>query len=70
MTAPDSDKNGTGSVAKPGQAPEQAVYLYESAEILERSGTVPIWLWIVAALLLAWGAYYLVAYWSAPVAPG
>jgi hypothetical protein len=43
------------------------VYTYESAGIAERQGNVPIWLWVVVVSLLIWGAYYLHAYWNAPI---
>jgi hypothetical protein len=52
-----------------GRAQKQTLYHYESAGITEREGMVPAWLWAVAAALLTWGFYYLVAYWSAPVIP-
>ncbi len=44
-------------------------YTYESAGITELEGNVPLWLWAVVVTLLVWGAYYLVTYWSAPIAP-
>jgi len=33
-------------------------------------GRVPIWLIIVYAVLLAWGIYYLVAYWGGAASGG
>ncbi|MEO8342301.1 MAG: hypothetical protein ABI536_00645 [Gallionella sp.] len=50
-----------------GDAPEHAVYIYESAGISERKGNVPAWLWIVVVALVIWGIYYLVTYWNAPL---
>jgi hypothetical protein len=50
-----------------GQCDEQEpVYSYGASGIEERHGRVPPWLWAVAAVLLAWGIYYLVVYWSPP----
>lgn len=49
------------------QAPADSVHVYETAGIMEREGHVPLWLWAVVAVLLIWGLYYLVAYWSIPV---
>jgi hypothetical protein len=61
------DKGHRGT--RPVRAQKHTVYRYESAGIAEREGSVPAWLWAVAAALLTWGFYYLVAYWSAPVIP-
>jgi hypothetical protein len=70
MTEPGNDSKETDSAPSPtGPVPEQAVSRYESAGIMEREGAVPIWLWIVAVVLLVWAVYYLVTYWSAPIAP-
>ena len=59
----------TGSQHGPLQEQGHSVYIYESAGIAERGGSVPIWLWIVAVTLLIWGAYYLETYWNAPIDP-
>ncbi len=48
-------------------SPDPSVYVYASAGIGERKGSVPLWLWGVVVSLLIWGAYYLVTYWNAPV---
>jgi hypothetical protein len=47
---------------------DRPAYIYASAGISERQGQVPVWLWAVVFLLLAWGIYYLVEYWNAPLA--
>ncbi|HXU93182.1 MAG TPA: hypothetical protein VFP33_05945 [Gallionella sp.] len=44
----------------------ESVYSYGESGIEERHGRVPPWLWAVAVALLAWGIYYLMAYWSPP----
>ncbi len=67
--------NEVGSVesinTQPGSdhVPGNSVYIYESAGIAERKGSVPIWLWIVVISLLIWGGYYLDTYWNAPIDP-
>lgn len=43
---------------------ENEEYLYQTAGIRERQGTVPLWLIGVAVGLFIWGAYYLLHYWS------
>ena len=58
-----------GTLPVRARASKQIAYDYESAGIAERESAVPGWLWAVAAALLTWGFYYLVAYWSAPVIP-
>ena len=40
------------------------VYSYQHAGIQERHGAVPLWLKLVVAGLLIWGAYYMIQYWS------
>jgi hypothetical protein len=52
-------KSGRGESHDPRQ-----IYVYPTSGIAERSGAVPIWLWIVAASLSIWGLYYLVVYWN------
>jgi hypothetical protein len=37
---------------------------YAGGEIESHTGGVDRWLLVVYAVLLAWGAYYLVAYWG------
>lgn len=49
-----------------GKREQDEVYYYENSGIEERHGRVPPWLWVVAAALMLWGVYYLVAYWSPP----
>lgn len=49
-----------------GKREQDETYYYENSGIEERHGRVPLWLWAVAAGLLAWGIYYLAAYWSPP----
>jgi len=44
---------------------EHDMYTYVTAGISEHQGKVPVWLWIVVILLLSWGLYYLLHYWSA-----
>lgn len=55
----------TDGKPEPGSANE-SVYYYGDSGIEERHGHVPLWLWAVAAALLAWGIYYLAAYWTPP----
>jgi len=43
---------------------ESGTYLYEPAGILERSGSVPTWLKVMALGLILWGVYYTVRFWS------
>ncbi len=71
MSKPQDDKKTEGAGNDAGtteQVPDCPVYMYASAGVTERKGTVPIWLWLVAIALLIWGIYYLVTYWNAPVA--
>ena len=65
----DESATRAGSQPVPVQEQGHSVYTYESAGIAEREGSVPIWLWIVVVILLIWGAYYLGAYWNAPIEP-
>lgn len=51
------------------KASVSTVHSYASAGVEEREGSVPIWLWVVVAVLLMWGFYYLIAYWDAPIGP-
>jgi len=46
------------------QKNEEDVYLYGHSGIQERHGAIPLWLKLVVAGLLLWGAYYLIQYWS------
>lgn len=41
-------------------------FIYKDAGIRERHGYIPLWLWLVAAALVAWGIYYTVYFWSPP----
>ncbi len=54
----EAEKETPGSESAPDE------YLYTTAGIRERSGTVPAWLIAVVVGLLAWGGYYLVVYWT------
>ncbi len=72
MSAPRNDQKteGNGSDAPATeQTPDRPVYMYASAGVTERTGGVPVWLWLVAISLLIWGIYYLVTYWNAPAGP-
>lgn len=42
------------------------VFIYKDAGIYEKHGYIPLWLLAVAVVLLIWGVYYLVVYWSPP----
>lgn len=44
---------------KPGEH-----YEYKDSGIVERVGTVPLWLRVVYAGLIIWGIYYIIRYWS------
>ncbi len=48
---------------KPEKEQENTTYEYKDAGIKERHGKVPLWLWVVAAVLLIWGIYYTIKYW-------
>ena len=37
---------------------ETAIYRYEPSGILERSGSIPVWLKLVVFGLMVWGMYY------------
>ena len=41
-----------------GALDETAIYRYEPSGILERSGSIPVWLKLVVFGLMAWGMYY------------
>lgn len=45
---------------------ESKTYVYESAGIYERKGTIPWFLILVAVGLIVWGVYYLIYYWRPP----
>ncbi|WP_447979996.1 cbb3-type cytochrome c oxidase N-terminal domain-containing protein [Candidatus Nitrospira bockiana] len=47
---------------EPAGPPE--MYVYEPAGIREYSGSVPMWLKLVALGLIVWGIYYTIRYWS------
>ncbi len=44
----------------------EPVFYYRDSGILERHGKIPLWLVGVVVVLLVWGIYYLVAYWTPP----
>jgi hypothetical protein len=64
MTTPNDNAAHTTA-----SSPDPSVYVYASAGIGERKGSVPLWLWGVVVSLLIWGVYYLVTYWNAPIGP-
>jgi hypothetical protein len=41
-----------------GTGGETAIYRYEPSGILERSGSIPLWLKLAAFGLIVWGMYY------------
>ena len=43
---------------------ETAIYHHEPSGILERSGSIPLWLKLVAFGLIVWGVYYAWRYWD------
>jgi len=45
---------------------DHEIHTYEYSGIQERSGKVNGWLIVVYVLLLTWGAWYLVAFWTKP----
>ena len=47
-----------------GPPHETAIYRYEPSGILERSGSIPLWLKLVAVGLIVWGVYYALRYWN------
>ena len=47
-----------------GTPDETAIYRYEPSGILERSGSIPLWLKLVAVGLIVWGVYYALRYWN------
>ncbi len=49
-----------------GEHSPQSVFLYKDSGIQERTGQVPPWLWAVFVILIIWGIYYLVAFWTPP----
>lgn len=68
----DEDKLKTEDSLHPREAladrkpdPER-VYLYKDAGIQVRTGTIPLWLKIVAIALMIWGIYYTIRYWNTP----
>lgn len=51
--------------APPSGTPgETAIYRYEPSGIVERSGSIPLWLKLVAFGLIVWGVYYALRYWN------
>ncbi|HEU4502064.1 MAG TPA: hypothetical protein VFR82_10460 [Nitrospira sp.] len=45
--------------APPREIPgETAIYRHEPSGIMERSGSIPVWLKVVAFGLIVWGVYY------------
>ncbi len=44
----------------------QSMFIYKDSGIQERAGPVPAWLWAVFVILIIWGIYYLVAFWTPP----
>lgn len=67
-----SDREREGGLAQGGAGAEDAqdpAYRYQDSGIRERHGHVPLWLWAVAVVLVAWSVYYLIDYWSPPPAP-
>ncbi len=57
----DESQHGSGG----GHSP-QSVFLYKDSGIQERTGQVPPWLWAVFAILIIWGIYYLITFWTPP----
>lgn len=43
---------------------KEEVFEYQASGIKERKGKIPLWIWFVTLVLIAWSIYYLVTYWS------
>lgn len=41
-------------------------YAYRHSGIQERHGTIPIWLALIAVLLVCWGVFYTIQHWNPP----
>src|SRR5437879_1952646 len=57
-------RRGGSTMAEATRKDNEDVYSYQHAGIQERHGAVPLWLKLVVAGLLIWGAYYMIQYWS------
>ncbi len=61
-----SEEAGAVRTQPAGDTGGDSIHLYESSGVIEREGHVPMWLWIVVAVLVIWSIYYLVVYWNVP----
>ncbi len=43
---------------------KEELFEYQASGIKERKGKIPLWIWSVTLVLIVWGIYYLVTYWS------
>ena len=50
-----------------GRHTEDEEYAYQESGIREREGSIPLWLILVTILLICWGVYYTIEYWSSPL---
>ena len=62
-------KGGPAEGGSGGEDPQDPPYRYQDSGIQEKRGHVPLWLWAVVVVLVAWSVYYLSVYWSPPPAP-
>ncbi len=62
----EQDPKQSAAPGQPESGHDQSVFLYKDSGIQERTGPLPLWLVAVAVILLIWGVYYLVAFWSPP----
>lgn len=60
----EQERNGEDPRDEPGE--QEPVYSYETADLTEREGRVPLWLWLVVVVLVIWGVYYMIANWRPP----
>jgi hypothetical protein len=61
----DRDPQGQGAGERHADT-QNPVFYYKDSGIRERHGKIPLWLLAVTVVLIIWGIYYLVAYWSPP----
>lgn len=62
-----SDPHGKGeTIESEASSPDSddVPYRYTDSGIQERHGHVPVWLWAVVVIVLAWGVYYVITFWS------
>ncbi len=66
MAANDEQENEKNKAVLGSDPYADGPYEYRDSQLREHHGHIPLWLWAVTIVLIVWGIYYLLTYWSAP----